>query len=175
MSLLTPERIESALTLLKSLDLKAMLSNATGSTKEKEKDESPSLRITLKGLQSMHAPVSTSTLYVPPVESPSLLSFCQQLKDAFTAAELLTPDKRPLLLHATIVNTIYVPGFKKYGGHGKKKAKLTIDAEDLLEEWEDFTWMENVRVEKVAVCRMGAKKGEHGEERYEEEGSVEMP
>lgn len=35
--------------------------------------------------------------------------------------------------------------------------------------------MEDARFEKVAICRMGAKVGENGEEAYEEEGSVEMP
>jgi activating signal cointegrator complex subunit 1 len=140
MSLLSQERVESALALLKSLNLKEMLSNAANQG-SKEKEE---LRITLKGLKSMHTPSSTSTLFAPPVESPSLLRFCKQLKEAFEKAELLVPDSRPLLLHATVVNTIYVPGVKGKGvGHGKRKAKLTFDASELLEDWEDFTWVSN--------------------------------
>jgi activating signal cointegrator complex subunit 1 len=35
--------------------------------------------------------------------------------------------------------------------------------------------MSNVRIEKVAICRMGAVKGEDGEEAYGVEGSVDMP
>jgi len=151
-----------------------MLSTAANQD-SKEKEE---LRITLKGLQSMHAPSSTSTLFVPPVtSSPTLLNFCQRLKDAFTKAELLVPDDRPLLLHATVVNTIYVPGVKgkgRGGGHGKRKGKLTFDASELLEDWEDFTWMEDVRIERLNICRMGAVKGEDGEEAYGIEASVDM-
>jgi activating signal cointegrator complex subunit 1 len=51
------------------------------------------------------------------------------------------------LLHATVLNTIYVPGVKgkagRGGGHGKRKAKLTFDASELLEDWEDFVWVSN--------------------------------
>jgi activating signal cointegrator complex subunit 1 len=153
MSLLSQERIDSALALLRGLDLREMLVSASNpspnvESKEKEK-EPPELKITLKGLKSMHTHSSTSTLFAPPVtSSPTLLNFCQQLKDAFTAAELLVPDSRPLLLHATVVNTIYVPGVKgkgaRGGGHGKRKAKLTFDASELLEDWEDFTWVSGI-------------------------------
>jgi activating signal cointegrator complex subunit 1 len=77
---------------------------------------------------------------------------------------------------------VYVPGVRGRGsgqghGHGKNRAKLTIDATELLEEYEDFEWMKDVRVDTVAICRMGAKKGEgrSGEESYVVEGEVSMP
>lgn len=201
MSLLTPERVASALAVLRGLDLRGMVLEALvlGKSEKEEKSGekkeggsqggeeressgessgSRGLKITLQGLKSMHDPTSTSTLYAPPVDSPALLSFCQQLKDAFTDAGLLVPDARPLLLHATVLNTIYVPRGgrgKGGGGHGGKKGRITIDAEEMLEDWADFVWMEGVRVENVAVCRMGAKKGVDGEEAYEVEGSVDMP
>lgn len=91
-------------------------------------------------------------------------------------AELLIEDNRSLLLHATIVNTVYVPGVRGKGsGHGNSKAKLTLDATELLEDYEGFVWMEGVRLEKVAICRMGAKKNEAGDEEYVVEGEVNMP
>jgi len=49
-------------------------------------------------------------------------------------------------------------------GHGNNKAKLTFDARDLLEDCEDWEWMRDVRLEKVAICRMGAKVNGDGEE-----------
>ena len=45
----------------------------------------------------------------------------------------------------------------------------------MLEDFEDRVWMEDVRVEKVAICRMGEKRGEGGEVEYEVVGWVDMP
>jgi activating signal cointegrator complex subunit 1 len=105
-----------------------------------------------------------------------LQSFCQKLKDIFVGAELLVPDKRPLLLHATIVNTIYVPGVKGRGfGRGTGKAKLTFDARDILAKYEAFEWMSDIKIERVAICQMGAKKLEDGDEEYTVDGEVGMP
>jgi activating signal cointegrator complex subunit 1 len=195
MSLLTPERVESALKVLKDINMMELLSSlqpqgteasskvAGGATlKDKEADGNggasiKSLHITLQGLMSMHTPSKTSILYSSPVDQDlQLYRFSQKLRDIFTAADLLVKDERPLLLHATIVNTVYVPGVRGKGsGHGKNRAKLTLDATDLLEEYEDFTWMHGIKVEKIAICRMGAKMNEeNGEEEYVVEGEVEM-
>jgi activating signal cointegrator complex subunit 1 len=195
MSLLSQERVDSALKLLAGLNLMELLSDRKSipveggtdtrdsgdgaETKGKIQEESKpkELKVTLRGLTSMHTPSKTSILYSAPVdENHSLQSFCQKLRDAFAEADLLVPDTRPLLLHATIVNTIYVPGIKGKGtGHGKNRAKLTIDARDILEKYEDFEWVSDVKLNKVAICKMGAKKLEDGNEEYEVEGEVNMP
>ncbi|KAF4625950.1 hypothetical protein G7Y89_g12211 [Cudoniella acicularis] len=192
MSLLTPERVESALSLLKSLNLRELIpvSGLVGSAKSGENEEgrvslkgkgvdderTSLIMVTLRGLESMHTPSKTSILYAPPVDDLYLRSFCLKLREAFAAADLLVPDSRPLLLHATILNTVYVPGVRGKGsGHGKNKAKLTIDATEILEYYEDFEWMSNVKVEKVAICRMGAQKKEDGTEEYVVEGEALMP
>jgi activating signal cointegrator complex subunit 1 len=132
------------------------------------------LQVTLKGLESMHTS-KTSILYSAPADDDRLYPFCQKLKDIFTEAEFILVENRPLKLHATIVNTVYVPGVRGKGGHGRSKAKLNFDAREILEDFEDFEWMMNVRIEKVAICKMGAKKNEDGEEEYVVEGEVEMP
>ena len=195
MSLLSQESVDAALALLKSVKLSDLLDQRTGpGGKGKETDSGGSrgegvkhdgraevkpneLKVTLRGLTSMHTPSKTSILYAAPMdEDQTLQSFCQKLKDAFTEAELLVPETRPLLLHATIVNTVYVPGVKGKGsGYGKSRAKLMIDARDVLEKYEEFEWMCDVRIEKVAICKMGAKKLEDGGEEYEVEGEVDMP
>lgn len=199
MSLLTPEQVENALTVLRDLNIRellsgvtshsaASLSNQTGSrVKGKGKDKnstqgSPSvdnpapLTITLRGLTSMHTPRKTSILYTSPVDPDArLYSFCQRLRAVFTAAGLLVADASPLLLHATIVNTVYVSGVRGKGsGHSESRAKLTLDARELLEDHEDFEWMSDVKVERVAICRMGAKKGQDGEEKYQVEGEINV-
>jgi activating signal cointegrator complex subunit 1 len=196
MSLLTPEKVESALSVLKSLNLKDLLAGGMkpGTVKDEgrvsvsdgkkvagsDQDDlgaTSKLSITLRGLASMHAPEKTSILYSSPVdEDQRIQTFCQRLKDAFSEAEMLVKDTGPLLLHATVVNTIYVPGIRGKGsGHGKNRAKLTLDAREILDDYEEFEWMKDVRVEKVALCRMGAQKTEGGEEEYIVEGEVEMP
>lgn len=186
MSLLTEERVQSALKVLNELNLRDLLS-PTASTSEnlgREDVLEPShLDITLRGLTSMHSKVKTSCLYTAPFDPTGrLYPLCVKLRDIFIAANILVPENtgRPLLLHATILNTVYVPAVRGRGnghGHGKNRAKLTIDATELLEDYEDFEWMKDVRVEKVAICRMGAKKGEGdaGEEIYVVEGEVNMP
>ena len=185
MSLTTPERVQNALEILKGLDLRALLTSADvpalqdDSTTKSFQEVDPGLRITLQGIESMHNCTSTSVLFAPPIASPQLTAFCQSLKQAFIDAELMVPDTRPLLLHATILSTIYVPGVrgKGKGGHGKHKARLTINAEEILQDYEDYVWMRDVKIEKVAICKMGAQKVEDemlGEE-YVVEDSVQMP
>lgn len=63
-------------------------------------------------------------------------------------------------------------GGRNYG-HGKFRAKTTVDARDLMELWKDKVWVEDGRVENVAICRMGAQKVDGGEE-YVVEGEKIM-
>jgi activating signal cointegrator complex subunit 1 len=200
MSLLTPERVDGALALLRSLDTSSLLSPPPAkvaaaapdksekqmeNSKHKTGEKQNPLQITLRGLNSMHDPAKTSILYTAPsLPSDQLYAFCNRLKDAF--AEFLVQENRPLLLHATILNTVYVPGVRdrsggQGAGHGKNKAKMTIDARGLLERYTEFVWMEDVRLEKLAICRMGARRvkdaegRETGEEEYVVEGEAELP
>ena len=52
---------------------------------------------------------------------------------------------------------------------------MTVDAREVLDKYEDEVWMEDVEVEGVQICRMGAKKrivdGEE-DEAYEVEAEV---
>jgi activating signal cointegrator complex subunit 1 len=78
------------------------------------------LTLSLEGLEPMQSPTKTSILYIRPHDPTNRLEpLCQALRKAFTEAGLLVPDTRPLRLHATIVNTIYIKGRKK-----NKKPKL---------------------------------------------------
>ncbi|KAL9041657.1 MAG: hypothetical protein Q9180_001140 [Flavoplaca navasiana] len=68
-------------------------------------------------------------------------------------------------------------------GKGRSKRRKQIvkfDARELLERYKEFEWVGDVRIEKVAICEMGAKKvtDERGEvvgEEYTEVASVSMP
>ncbi|KAK5684444.1 hypothetical protein LTS10_004314 [Elasticomyces elasticus] len=174
-----------------------------------EREVAP-LMIDLKGLVSMHDPQNTSILYSAPEDrSNRLYPFCQAVQKHFSDAELLVSDDRPLKLHATIINTIYAKGQKKppmrqrdreeaaeqdeagqgaggaeddrSQGHGPKaKAPLKMDATALLERYGEFVWAENVVLDRIAICEMGAKKimdaeGRVVNEEYTEVASVQLP
>lgn len=92
---------------------------------------------------------------------------------------LMTEEGRPLLLHATIVNTIYVKGRgSKEKGRGGRRERLMVDARDVISRYGDHVWLENMPVTKVSLCRMGAKKMREeeslveGDEAYEVEAEV---
>jgi len=166
------------------------------------------LKIDLKGLESMHAAHSTSILYSAPTDhSERLHPFCLALQAAFKEKGLLVPDERALKLHATIVNTIYAKGRRppkapkwvadpssqassssdlpdredRSQGHGPNaNAPLKIDATQLLEGYQDYVWAENVVLDRVAICEMGAKKilddqGNVTAEEYTEVASIPLP
>ncbi|EON68071.1 hypothetical protein W97_07219 [Coniosporium apollinis CBS 100218] len=65
-------------------------------------------------------------------------------------------------------------------GHGPDaRAPLRFDATALIERYKDFVWAEEITIDKVAICKMGAKKtlNERGEvvnEEYEEVASVAL-
>ena len=142
------------------------------------------LTINLIGLSPIQRPSSTSVLYIAPQDPTSrLYPFCLAIRSAFIAVGLVMLEARPLLLHTTIVNTIYAKDRSSRtstSGHGKdRKGGRTIDASELIKKYENFVWAENVRVEKLSICQMRAKKILEdaiviGEE-YVEMGSVALP
>ncbi|KAI1175767.1 kinase A anchor protein [Nemania sp. FL0916] len=134
------------------------------------------LSVTLKGLHTMQSAAKASVLYAPPVDTDGVLTkFCEKLRSSFQEAGLMVEENRPLLLHATILNTIYVKGRKaSKGGKGRHRDKLTIDARQILERYDDYVWMEDIPIEKVAICKMGAKKQDDGDEAYEVEAEIDI-
>lgn len=164
---LKDESIEHAKELLKGLRLNEFLASAKAGTSTT--DDRPS--ITLKGLHAMQSPAKTSVLYAAPVDTDGILyKFCDQIKTAFQEAGLMAKEDRPLLLHATVVNTIYVKD-----GRGRRREKLTLDARDMVNLYDDYVWLEDMPLDKVTLCRMGAKKIEGtDDEAYEVEAEVEL-
>ena len=121
--------------------------------------------LSLRGLRSMQKASQAKTLYAPPVDARGhLRPFCERLRARFLEAGLMVDENRPLLLHATIVNTVYVRGGTRAKG---KRQALTLDAGKLLDRYEDYVWLERFVVDRVAICKMGAKEvldeDEHGD------------
>ena len=123
----------------------------------------------LSGLHTTRICTSTSTLYASPspLDSP-LHTLCQSLRKLFLHANLLIPESRPLLLHATVFNTLYCA---KKPEKGKK-----INAKALMEKWEQRKWVGDMEVGRVAIWEMGAKVDvEEGCRRYRELLGVDLP
>ena len=207
MSLQTPERVVAASDFLRSLNIPNILHGASKLEKSDPSNlpnaedgadllpginvdsetTSPEavapLRVTLSGLHPMHVPSSTSILYASPADSTSRLHpFCLALQHSFAQAGYLLSDDRDLCLHATVVNTIYVKDKKaraKGNGHGKNsKGSRKFDAREIIDKYGDYQWAKDVRIERVSICEMGAKKiiedGGLTDEEYLEVASVPL-
>lgn len=172
---LNEDQLAKAKELLGSLDIPALFKQSSSSRLHSDSDVEQDTAVTaltvdLKGLESMHNPESTSILYAAPTDpSGRLHSFCLALEKTFT--DFLVPDDRPLRLHATIVNTIYAKGKKPVSrggdrssddrsqGHGPNaKGSHKMDARPILEKYQDYVWAEDFKLDRVAICEMGAKK-----------------
>ncbi|KAI9783044.1 MAG: hypothetical protein M1835_003892 [Candelina submexicana] len=212
MSLMSTERVERASKLLEQVDLLQMLRKADMRTSQPDAGSDPAghasqdeakgsdlvspLMVTLSSLVSMHAPKRTSILYANPTDTSNRIQpFCMSLRETFEQAGFLAADDRPLLLHATVMNTIYATDRRSRGpnrrgkglgnrgsserGHGMKKGKLTIDAAELIHRYKGYEWAKGFRIEKVAICKMGAKKSidqdGNAVEEYEEITSRSLP
>lgn len=125
--------------------------------------------ISLFGLHTTRIRTSTSTLYASPSPPDSPLhTLCQSLRELFLHATLLIPESRPLLLHATVFNTLYCA---KKPEKGKK-----INAKALMEKWDQGKWVGDMRVRRVAIWEMGAKIDVGGRcRRYKELEGVDLP
>jgi len=112
----------------------------------------------------MKTPSKTSSLYAEATaNAAALLPFSVYLRKAFDTEGFMVREERDLKLHATVVNTIYVREAK----NGKKrweKGSGKFDATELVEKYKDWEWVKDMRIEKLAICEMGAKKIIEGEE-----------
>ncbi|KAF2834633.1 hypothetical protein M501DRAFT_943789 [Patellaria atrata CBS 101060] len=196
MSLPKPEQLEGALSLLKSLDVVSMLKDIDLKIKgvNEGKTVTP-LVINLKSLSTTKGPTKASNLFAPPEDLTSRLQpFAEALKNLFTDAGFMFKEERRLTLHATVVNTIYA----RPGGRGtateiskstpagsvkappKARGPIKFDATPLLARYKDYVWANKIRIEKVAICKMGATKildesGKPIDAAYEEVASIPLP
>lgn len=189
MSLPRPDQVEQALTLLRQIQVKDIVSEARSSgthaathttatnadaasaagTGSGPQPGSGKIIISIKGLHAMQTPSRTTVLYAPPVDSEGgmLYEVCKSIKRRFTDSGLMIDEGRALLLHTTVVNTRYVKG----SGRGSNGKRMELDARDILSKYEDYEWADGVEVSRLALCKMGAKK-DGDDAFYEEEGYI---
>lgn len=189
MSFPKDESLDKAVELLKSLKPREIMSTvkapvmpgSSGGAEAAAKGQ-PELLITLKGLHTFQKADKATVLFAPPSDQTGVIqAFSEKIKALFKDAGLLAPDDRPLLLHATIVNTIYVKGNRKSHGHGKKRGgdrTFVADGQAIMDRYEDQVWLENAPLDRIAICRMGAKPVEENgtvvDAAYEVEAEIEF-
>lgn len=173
-----PERLARARALLKEIPLRFLWRAAgrvaagkpAGEEQPGEVDEP--IKVRLRGLRTMTPgrEEASGVLYagVEDGEGGRVHIFCEAVRRAFEREGLVVEDGRGLVLHATVVNTIYCLG----RGKGKKGGRVKVDAREVMERWGGEEWVEGgIEVEEVAICKMGAKRVE-GEEGVVEEGRL---
>ncbi|KAK6496944.1 hypothetical protein TWF481_001925 [Arthrobotrys musiformis] len=185
MTLSTPEEVENAISTLKSLDLSQFLPPPATDGGDRK------LHVDFKGLEPFSNSKSGITgchvLFLPPTDASSasqtrLLQFSEALRSHFLEKGILTPENRPLKLHATVINTIYCkrikPGLdnRNSGKRGRdsrpnKIGRVQFDATEVLEKYKDHVWARGVEIDRVQICKMGAKKGQ---EVVMDDGTIEV-
>ncbi|PTB74171.1 hypothetical protein M440DRAFT_1337633 [Trichoderma longibrachiatum ATCC 18648] len=136
----------------------SVLALSSGGIVNTESSRPEGLTLTIRGLHSIQPPAKAAVLYASPSDPEGILyDFCKRLQRPFQESGLMIDEIRPLLLHATIINTIYVKNNSASGGRGRKRERLTIDARSLLSRYDDYLWAEKLPITRVALCRMGAK------------------
>ncbi|KAM3505496.1 hypothetical protein MY10362_002901 [Beauveria mimosiformis] len=176
MSLPQPARLARAVALLKELCLRDVLTETRATLRQRARGlsdwtaQNGSVWLTLRGLRAMQDPASTGVLYAPPTDADGqgaglLYAFCQAVRARFIEEGLMEAERRPFLLHATVVNTAHVRSGR---GGGRRRERLLLDARALMEEYAEHVWLDRHEVRSLAICRMGAKpKGDTGDEAYE--------
>lgn len=185
MSLPTKERLQEALEYFESLDLGAMLREAEGNTQTQAQKQAQvnhqSFNLSLESLDALPQESAATVLHAVPVDPTSrLYPFCESLREKFFEAGFMLGESkgRPLLLHATVVNTIYVKG--RRGGqrprdqnYGKKNERFTFDARDLLACYRDYYVDDSRTTPRSTSTVLSADKGLGSAE--QEQGQVKRP
>lgn len=173
-----------AISRLRALDLHSMLCDSTASehSMAARHSDTDALTVDMVGLLPMHKPQDTSVLYADPKDGSARLDdFARRIKKAMEDVGGLGSDTRPLKLHATVVNTIYAVKAMRARARAREKANtrndhergpqevmqshsvktgraLRFDARDLMDRYQGFVWAKDVKIDKVCICKMGARK-----------------
>jgi hypothetical protein len=154
----------------------------SSSTTNPATSSTPPLRVSLRGLGTFPSSKKARVFYASPHDATGRLqAFAEAVQQRFVDAGIVTKEDRALTLHATVANLKYVRAPRWQGGRGgergsssryKAKERKEIDARGLVEVFETmggdvdgdektpFDWAEDVVVDRVRICKMGAVKSE---------------
>lgn len=129
------------------------------------------LKVNLEGLRGMRDVKRTGVCFAVPRDDGDsaadgrLGGFAKEVRRNWVDEGLMKSEEREWLAHVTVVNSIYAKGGR---GKGKGKGRVMFDASELVERYEGFVWAAGVEIDRVCLCKMGAKDivrvGEEGEE-----------
>ncbi|KAK9470272.1 kinase A anchor protein [Dipodascopsis tothii] len=105
--------------------------------------------LTLRGLACLGPAARARVVYAVPVgpDVARLQAMAESVK-AFFDARGLVADSRPVLLHVTVANSVYVRG----RGRGGRPA---MDVRGLLEGMNDYELLPASRLDRIELCKMG--------------------
>ncbi|KIV95601.1 hypothetical protein PV10_03232 [Exophiala mesophila] len=132
------------------------------------------LQITLHSLGTFPTSRSARVFYAEPAEPTGVLQgFGELIRKVFKDEGLIT-ETRPLVLHATVANLIYVKGRGK--GKGKSSDGGNVDAREILDLFNHnsqnasslgldlgspFIWASDIPIDRIRICKMGAEKSDN--------------
>ena len=158
--------------------LQTLTRTITPPSLSRSRDSTAPLVVSLRGLQAFPKPQKATVLHCQPQDRTSrLYPFCLKLKQSFVDAGVIEPEGRPLVLHATIVNTVYAK--KDRRNEERRMGSIEFDATDIMRMYNEnggieageakgeFVWANEILIDRVRICEMGAKLVEntmHGQE-----------
>lgn len=146
------------------------------------------LAIELVGLVGMQGARTSVLYAQPRDGSGRLQRFAESVRGVFVEGGFVEQEERALKLHATVVNTIYAKSggggrgktqvlqrrgggevsqsrgsggeVGRHGEHAQGDARnwTRFDARELIDMYKDFVWAEAVHIDRVQICKMGARK-----------------
>lgn len=171
-------------------DIAAQTSSDPKATKSQQQPGPTTLTVTLHGLGTFPRASSSRVFFAHADEDTGrLLPFGDLVRRRFRDAGLVT-ETRPLVLHATVANLIYVKATRSKGrgtgGGGGGGGGVTVDARDILRYFNDgkavedraavrernpsastittpdssYIWARDIVVDRIRICKMGAEKSE---------------
>ena len=126
------------------------------------------LTVSLHSLGTFPRPSSSRVFFAHPHDPTNRLQrFAELVQQRFKEASLIA-ETRPLVLHATVANMIYAKskgrGGRGYRGKGRRENDGSIDAREVLDIFNEreveFVWAEEIPIDRVRICKMGAEKSD---------------
>jgi hypothetical protein len=138
-----------------------------------ERSSGRGIKISLRGLDTFPNVKRARVFYaVPHSEDRGVLqAFAEAVQKRFVEEGVVKDEKRALTLHATVANLKYAKssGVKTGRGDRRRKGLWELDASALTEEFgakegrsgaEEFSWADDIVIDRVRICKMGAVKSE---------------
>lgn len=137
--------------------------------------ETSLIRVDLKGLSAFSSPSHARVFYAHPHdETERLYKFALAIRQRFADSGFIT-ETRPLVLHATVANMSYVRSSGGNRGRGRNRGRIdTLDGNEVVrvfnegiseyseeDSQREYVWAQNIVIDRVRLCKMGAEKSEN--------------